>query len=305
MSTVVSCLAGRHPISPTAALRALLDNHQSLEASIFLGLRLPRAACAFVAGGLLALSGVLMQVLLRNPLADPYVLGISGGASVGALTAILSGAASQVVSGAAFFGALVSMLAVIWVANGVREGNNLRLLLSGVVMAAGWSAVVNLLLMWAPEARLRAMVFWLTGDLGQAASLGWVPTVLGVGTGLAWLLSASLNVLARGELQAKAAGAPVGGMRLAIYLGASLLTSNAVTIAGSVGFVGLLVPHMIRLVIGADHRVVVPGSVLLGGTLLVVADFLAREALWPLELPVGIVTAVIGVPVFLLLLRRT
>jgi iron complex transport system permease protein len=160
-------------------------------------------------------------------------------------------------------------------------------------------------LMWAPEARLRAMVFWLTGDLGQAASLGWVPTVLGVGTGLAWLLSASLNVLARGELQAKAAGAPVGGLRLAIYLGASLLTSNAVTIAGSVGFVGLLVPHMIRLVIGADHRVVVPGSVLLGGTLLVVADFLAREALWPLELPVGIVTAVIGVPVFLLLLRRT
>jgi iron complex transport system permease protein len=260
---------------------------------------------AFVVGGLLALAGALMQVLLRNPLADPYVLGISGGAAVMALAAMLLGLGAAWVNGGALLGALVSMLLVFGLAHGRGQWTPTRLLLTGVVVAAGWGAVISFMLAISPERNLRGMLFWLMGDLGhEAAAIGsWL--LLLAGLLIAFSQARPLNLLVRGELQAAALGVDVRPLRMGIYVLASLLTATAVTLAGTIGFVGLVVPHMLRLVVGGDHRVLLPASVLLGGSLLVLADTLARTLLAPQQLPVGVVTALIGVPVFLWLLYRS
>jgi iron complex transport system permease protein len=240
-------------------------------------------------------------VLLGNPLADPYVLGVSGGAAVGALLALFLGLAGIPVTLAALAGALVAIVLVFGLAG---RGGPARLLLTGVVIAAGWGAAISFLLAIAPEHGLRSMVFWLMGDLSQMTSAGVAYAVLAAGLALTLPLARDLNLLARGELQAGALGVDVKNLRVHLYLVASLLTAAAVTLGGNIGFVGLVVPHLVRLVTGADHRVVLPASVLLGGALLVVADTLARTAVAPQQLPVGVLTAFIGVPVFLLLLAR-
>ena len=271
---------------------------------IILELRLPRALAGFACGGLLALAGALMQVLLRNPLADPYVLGISGGAGVGALFAILVGLPVIGIDGLAFLGALAAMLLVFGLAHGDGSWTQSRLLLTGVIVAAGCGALVALMLALAPEAKLRGMLFWLMGDLGQAAQ--WWPTLVALGLALAMAMpfARELNLLARGLLQAQALGVAVGRLRYAIYLLASLATAASVTTAGSIGFVGLVVPHLVRLAAGNDQRLLLPASVLAGGSLLVLADTLARTLIAPQQLPVGVLTALIGVPVFLFLLSR-
>lgn len=270
---------------------------------VILELRLPRVLAAFGTGAALALAGTLMQVLLRNPLADPYILGTSGGAATFALAAMLAGAGAVVVEASAFAGALASTLLVFALARGGRWAAG-RLLLTGVVVAAGWSAAVSLMLAVSPERNLRGALFWLMGDFAFADSAATCLAVAAAGTATAFALGRALNVLAAGDQQAALLGLPVRAIRGGIYFLGAALTSVAVTTAGTVGFVGLVVPHLVRLAAGADHRVVVPGAALAGGTLLVLADTVARTVLAPRQLPVGAITALVGVPLFLLLLAR-
>lgn len=245
------------------------------------------------------------MVLLRNPLADPYVLGLSGGAAVGALLSMLLGLAGALVGASAFGGALLSTLMVFGLAHGTGSWTPSRLLLTGVVVAAGWGAIITLLLAVAPTRELPGMLYWLMGDVAYART-PWPAFVMLV---LACLLvlpvGRSLNVLARGPMQAAALGVNVRPLEWSIYIGASLLTATAVTTAGSIGFVGLVVPHMLRLVLGNDQRIILPACALGGGVLLVLADTLARVVIAPEQLPVGVITALLGVPAFLYLLYRS
>lgn len=277
----------------------------SLNAQIFWELRLPRTATAFVTGALLGIAGALMQVLLRNPLADPYILGVSGGASVGALLAILAGASTLLLQSFAFGGALFSTLLVFSLAHGQGNWDTTRLLLTGVVLAAGWGAIISLLLAISPGVQIQGMLFWLMGDLSAAHTplVGSIVLVL-VAT-LAFMLSTSFNLLAGGELHATALGVETDKLRVTIYVLASLATATAVTQAGNIGFIGLIAPHMLRLAGARDHRVLIPGVILLGGTLLLVADGLSRLVIEPRQLPVGVLTALLGVPLFLFLLYRS
>ena len=289
---------------PVADVVAALFGHHSNGADVVLQLRLPRALAGFACGGLLALAGALMQVLLRNPLADPYVLGISGGAGVGALFAILLGLPVIGIDGLAFVGALGAMLLVFGLAHGDGSWTQTRLLLTGVIVAAGCGALVALMLAIAPDDRLRGMLFWLMGDLAQASD--WWPSLLALLFALALTMpfARELNLLARGMMQAQALGVAVNRLRYAVFLLASLATAASVTTAGSIGFIGLVIPHLVRLATGNDQRLLLPASVLAGGSLLVLADTLARTMIAPQQLPVGVLTALIGVPVFLYLLSR-
>jgi len=303
-SVAVSLATGSLPLSPLEVLRALFGDEAGLGGEVVRKLRLPRTLAGLACGGLLALAGTLMQVLLKNPLADPYVLGISGGASVGALAAMLFGLPLVLLHAGAFAGALATMLLVFGLAHGDGSWTQTRLLLTGVIVAAGCGALVALMLSVAPEFQLRGMLFWLMGDLSQAES-PW-PALLVLVLGLVAVLpfSRDLGLLARGELSAQLLGVPVARLRLLIYALASLFTAVAVTIAGSIGFIGLIVPHLVRLAAGNDLRLLLPASVLAGATLLVAADTLARILVAPQQLPVGVLTAMLGVPVFLYLLSR-
>ena len=259
---------------------------------------------AFGVGGLLAVSGVLMQVLLRNPLAEPYILGSSGGAAVAALIAMLFGLGATIIDLAAFGGAMAATLLVFSIAQGSGSWTPTRLLLTGVVLAAGFSAATTLLLALSPDQNLRGMLFWLMGDLNYAYAPGQSLSLLVVITVGGLLAARHLNVLARGDLQAAIVGLPVSGFRLLIFFVTALATAVSVTTVGVIGFIGLVVPHLIRIVAGSDHRIVVPASALAGGVLLVVADTLARTLLAPRQLPVGALTATLGVPLFLILMSR-
>jgi len=295
--------AGSLPV-PLADVLAALGGLEVDNAAVIRDLRLPRALTGFACGGLLALAGALMQVLLRNPLADPYVLGISGGAGVGAMLALLFGLSAASVNGFAFAGALAAMLVVFGLAHGDGAWTQTRLLLTGVIVAAGCGALVALILSVAPEHKLHGMLFWLMGDLSQTTSPQLALGVLAVALLAALPFARELNLLARGQDTAHALGVDVRRLRYGTYAIASLVTAAAVTSAGSIGFVGLIVPHLVRLAIGNDQRLLLPASVLAGGALLTFADTLARTVVAPQQLPVGVLTALIGVPVFLFLLAR-
>ena len=275
-----------------------------LARSLVLELRLPRALTAFGAGALLALAGVCMQVLLRNPLADPYVLGVSGGASVAALGMMLLGGGTLAVQGAAFGGALGATLLVFALAQGPGGWTPTRLLLTGIVVAAGTGALVSLLLAAGDATVLRSMVFWLMGDLSWSGSPAGLLVLTALAVPLGIFAARPLNVLARGDLQAQLLGVAVTPLRGALFVAASVLTAATVTEVGSIGFVGLVTPHLVRLLIGSDHRRVIPAAALAGGTLVMVADLVARTVLAPRQLPVGALTAIVGVPLFLALMRR-
>lgn len=315
-TTVIACLTalalaciaaalafGSGSVGPADIMALLTGQASDAARLVLLDLRLPRALAAFGTGAALGLAGALMQVLLRNPLADPYILGTSGGAATFALAAMLAGLGGIAVDVSAFAGALASTLLVFMIARGGMWTPG-RLLLTGVVVAAGWSAMVSLMLAVAPERNLRGALFWLMGDFAFADSPGACLVVALAGTVVCFLLGRSLNVLATGDQQAALLGLPVRPMRIGIYFLSALLTSTAVVTAGTVGFVGLVVPHLVRLAAGADHRIVVPGAALAGGALLVLADTAARTALAPRQLPVGAITALVGVPLFLLMLSR-
>jgi iron complex transport system permease protein len=304
-ASVLAALAiGSVAIDPLAVVDALRAAPGGMDVDIVRGLRLPRAIAALATGGLLAVAGVLMQVLVRNPLADPYVLGISGGAAVGALGAMLAGAAGVLVPGAAFAGAAASTALVLALGRAGGAWMPTRLLLVGVIVAAGWGAIVAFMLAVAPDQRLHGMLFWLMGDLSQSTGGGAALAALAAGTVAALVLARRLNLLAHGDDRAAILGVEVASTRLAVFLLAAALTAAAVTTAGTVGFIGLVVPHLVRLASGHDHRVLIPASALLGGALLVLADTLARTVLAPQQLPVGVVTALVGVPLFLFLLAR-
>jgi iron complex transport system permease protein len=313
---LVSLALGSVSLTPSHVFTALLPSHISsndqndLAGEIVRGLRLPRALSGFACGALLAVAGALLQVLLRNPLAEPYVLGVSGGAATFALLAMIAGCAWWLVDATAFGGAFVSILLVLGLARrelwrGEPQDTSPRLLLTGAVIAAGWGALITLLLNLAPDDRLRGMLFWLTGDLSSSAT-PWLALIALVAVLVAIVpVAPQLNVLLRGDAAAQALGISVTRLRLRVYLVASLAAAAAVTTGGTIGFVGLVVPHTLRLAFGNDQRMLLPAAALGGGMAVMGADLIARTVIAPAQLPVGVITALIGVPVFLwMLLRR-
>ncbi len=301
---IISLSIGSVDISTKQLLYALWFQDDSMASSVVLDLRLPRTVVGFMVGAMLALAGALMQVLLRNPLAEPYVLGVSGGASAAVLVAMLSGLSGFWISGSAFMGAMISMLLVFGLAHGKGDWSPARLLLTGIVIASGWGALISLILSITQGSQLRGMLFWLMGDLSYAQYTHWALMVLIACLIVSLMISRNLNILARGELQAATLGVSPRKIRYIVYFLSSLLAATAVTLAGNVGFVGLVVPHAIRLMVGSDHRILLPAAFLLGGCLVMLADCLARTVIAPQQLPVGVLTAILGIPVFLVLLRR-
>jgi iron complex transport system permease protein len=288
-------------------MHQILHGRQGM-AGTLLALRLERAGSAFVTGAMLALAGVLMQALLRNPLADPYVLGVSGGASVGALLAMLLAGAAWMIDAAAFGGALLVALLLFTLAHrdlhGTQGGSEPSLLLlTGVIVASGCGALVTLMLSLAPDGRLRGMVFWLIGDL-SATRWRLLPWLILIGALLlACRAARAINLLAMHAESAATLGIGVAALRRGLFVLAALLTAAAVAGAGSIGFVGLIVPHACRFALGPDHRLLLPAATLSGGIFLMLADTAARSLIAPQQLPVGVITVLIGAPLFLLQLH--
>jgi iron complex transport system permease protein len=314
---IIAALAVAGPLSIGAALafgsvnlpftewlHALAGQGGETAREIVWGLRAPRAFAGFAVGALLALAGALLQVLLRNPLADPYILGVSGGAAVGALAAMLAGLAGAAMHAAAFAGACAAAAALFAFSMRFTGWNIHRVLLAGVGVAAGAGAAVSLILTLAPAGQVHGMLFWLMGDLSGAENplAGWL--ALAVFLAVALGLARQLDGLALGPLKAQSLGVAVGRTQALAFLAATGATVAAVMLAGSVGFVGLVVPHLLRLAGFTGYRALLPLAALAGGTLVVVADTLARAVAAPLEFPVGALTALIGVPVLLVLLAR-
>jgi iron complex transport system permease protein len=295
---------GSVDIPPRAVIAHLFGDDGSVNDRIIDTLRGPRALTAFAVGALLALAGALMQVLLRNPLGDPYILGLSGGASSAVLAAMLLGLSASWYPPAALGGALLSTLIVFGLGARTTGQGSDRLLLTGVVVAAGWAALISFVLSISPAAQLPGMLFWLMGDLSDADRPGIPVIVLLVGLLYALWRARDLNLAAHGPLQAAALGVNPLRLRNELFFVAAALTAAAVTSAGSIGFIGLVTPHLVRLAGGRDHRILLPASALAGGALLVLADAVARTLIAPMQLPVGVLTALLGVPVFLLLLHR-
>ena len=302
---LLALASGSYGVEPVVAFKAL-NGGDALTREVILALRLPRALAAFGCGALLALSGTLLQALLRNPLADPYVLGISGGSGALALLAMLLGLGGIATVLASLGGALLSTLllfALAW------RGGLLptRLLLAGVILSSVWGALITLMLSAAPDVPLRGMVFWLMGDF-SAMSAGMAPMPLlaaAVALLLAWPLARGFDAMAQGELTAAALGVPVARLRSFALLLSAVMTAGVVMTAGSIGFVGLVTPHLLRLAGLRRHRGLLPAAALAGGTLLLAADVVARTLVAPHQLPVGAITAAIGAPLFLWLLARS
>lgn len=276
------------------------------ENAVVLRIRLPRALLAALVGAALGASGGAFQAVLRNPLADPYLLGVSGGAALGAVLAIALGiTAPLVLPMAAFVGALGALALVYWVARAQR-GSPHTLILSGVMVGSLASALLLFLLWLTPSDPLRTAIFWLAGNLALANPT-WLPWLGGwslLAFLLLWSQFRTLDLLTQGEEVAADLGLDIGRARLVVFAAAGGLTAAAVAQAGLVGFVGLTVPHVVRLLWGPGHRRLLPASALSGAIFLVVADTLSRTLLAPAEMPVGVVTALIGAPFFLYLLRR-
>jgi iron complex transport system permease protein len=303
-SLLAGLLHGSQELSAGAVWHALSSDEPTLARDLVLQVRLPRVSAALACGALLALAGVLLQVLLRNPLADPYVLGISGGAGLGVLAAMLLGLGQPFGALFGLCGAFAVTLAVFGLGYRSGDWSPYRLLLTGVVLAAGCGALVSLLLVLAPDAAVKGMLFWLMGDLSQASGspAAWV-VVLTLGAACT-LSGSTLNVLGLGRLKAASLGVAVGRAETLVYFAAALATVTATLQAGTVGFVGLIVPHLLRLLGVVDLRWLAPLSMLIGAAFLTAADTLARSAWAPLQMPVGVLTALLGVPVMLLLLGR-
>jgi iron complex transport system permease protein len=275
--------------------------------AIVFDVRLPRLLLAAVVGASLGVSGAAFQALLRNPLAEPYVLGVSGGAALGAVLAVLFLSAVPGGRTIAAFGGAAATIAVVYALGQGREGAPTeRLILAGVIVNAFLGSAIIFLLSITSESGLRGIYAWLIGDLSSAgAALGPVALVAAVGAGAILANARSLNLMMLGERDAAALGVDLRRVKIAVYLAASLVTGAAVSVSGMIGFVGLVVPHGVRLSVGSDNRIVVPASALVGATFLVLADTLARTIFAPREIHIGVVTALVGAPVFVYLLRRS
>jgi len=268
--------------------------------------RLPRVLVASGIGLALGVSGAAFQGMLRNPLAEPFILGISGGAAAGAVLALALGASSSVQTVGAMAGALATM-AVVGILS--RRGGRMEittLVLTGVMVNAFFSAVIMVIISLSQAEQLHSILFWLYGELGGATMVqgAWMWAVALAGAGLIMALARELNLLASGEEVARALGVEVEWVKLVLFLAVGIMSAVSVCVGGIIGFVGLMMPHIARILLGPDHRLVVPAAGLGGGALLVAADVVARSGIAQVSLPVGVVTACVGAPFFLLLLLR-
>ena len=311
LSVVLGVRFGSVHLSTAEVLAVLSGGGEPIARDIVVSLRLPRVLLGVLVGGGLAVAGATFQALLRNPLAEPYILGISGGASVGAVLVLSlgwAGATSWTLPLAAFAGALLAIVMVFGVATATGRPLDVRvLLLAGVVVAAFFSACIAFILSVSSARTVQSAVLWIMGSLAGAswrsvslAAAYTIPSAI-VLLGLA----RSLNLMAIGEETAYYLGADVERVKRVALLIAALITASGVAVAGVIGFVGLVVPHGVRLLVGSDHRALIPLSFLAGGAFLTMADLVARLALAPTEIPIGVITAFVGVPVFLVLLRRS
>lgn len=294
-------------------LRALRDE-SSLDRTIVVAARLPRVVLAVLAGGGLAAVGVVFQALLRNPLAEPYVLGVSGGAALGATVALTLGASMMAVVGAAFVplsalaGGLAATALVYGMARAGGELSGTSILLAGVIVNAIASALITFIKTLVSAAKAQELLFWLMGflDVPSAFSLGFVALYVLGGVAVLHADAGRLNLLSLGDESAQHLGVNLSALERRIYVASSLIVGAVVSITGLIGFVGLVVPHAVRRLVGPDHRLLLPTSTLVGGAMLVLCDLVSRASfrLLGTEPPVGAVTALIGGPLFLLLLNR-
>jgi iron complex transport system permease protein len=302
LALLTGVMVGSVSIPFPQIVSTLVHPGQDAVSEIVWQLRLPRVLASFSCGALLALAGTLMQVLLRNPIADPYVFGISGGAALGVMFGMLLGVGTVVQTGLGLIGALAALILVFGLSLRAGSFNPYRLLLTGVVIAAGLTALLSLILVLAPQTAIKGMLYWLMGDLGYAGNPLPALTVLALLVMVSMPFARAMNVLAIGRMKARSLGVAVGSIEAVLFGVASVAAVTAVLIGGTVGFVGLIVPHLVRLLGMADHRSLLPAAVLAGGAFLTLADTVARSAWAPLQFPVGVLTALLGVPVLLLLL---
>lgn len=316
---VISLRTGAYPISVSdivvTLFRGALGRRDEIPSEFWLvvfGLRLPRIALGMLVGAALSVAGAGFQALLRNPLADPYVLGVSSGAALGAiLSLVVTPHVAGAIQVAAFAGAAATIAAVYFLGRRGGQLDSATLLLAGIVAASFLSAVIMFLMTTLSTRDLRGMAFWLMGDLSSPAPtpnvsqwLLFLFSVLAVAAGVMYATSSDLNLILTGEEEARHLGVNVRRVKLVVYVAASALTGLAVSVSGAIGYVGLLVPHVMRMMFGTDHRLLIPASAVGGAIAIVAADTLARTVVAPTELPVGAMTALAGAPVFIYLMRR-
>ncbi len=282
----------------------------SASGKAILSLRLGRFFMGLMVGAALSASGTVFQAILRNPLAEPYVLGVSGGAGLGAALSILVGGGLLGAAGlplTAFFFAIVTLMAVYGIASqGGASPSVYSLILSGVIVSSICSSFIMFLVSTADIEGMHTVVWWMLGNLQPGSTSGQVVSMILIVTaiGLLWLLAPALNVLTLGREMAHYQGLNAGAVTMSSLLLATLLAATAVSMGGMIGFVGLIVPHVMRALFGPDHRWLLPASAIGGGTFLVLCDAIARSLMPPIEIPVGVVTALCGGPFFLIILRR-
>ena len=311
---VISLRMGAYPISITDIVMTLFNGAMGRRDEIpsefwlvVFGLRLPRIALGIVVGAALSTAGAGFQALLRNPLADPYVLGVSSGAALGAILSLIAAPHTPgAIQLAAFAGAAATIAAVYFLGRRGGQLDSGTLLLAGIVTASFLSAVIMFLMTTLSGRDLRGMAFWLMGDLATPPAIDsrWLYLVLIVAVGSIYTTASDLNLILTGEQEARHLGVNVNRVKLVVYVAASVLTGLAVSVSGAIGYVGLLVPHVMRMLFGTDYRLLIPTSAIGGAIIILVADTLARTIVAPTELPVGAMTAIAGAPVFIYLMRR-
>jgi iron complex transport system permease protein len=311
---LASIMVGSAKIDPVHSLRILFRAltrikgvENETEQTIILSIRIPRVLLAGLVGAGLSVSGAVFQALLRNPLADPYILGVSSGAAVGAIIAILTGlsAFSLGIPLASSLGALLTIFTVFYFGRQEGKIHPNTLLLAGVITSSFLSAIIMFFISVSQREELRTIIFWLMGDFSLAnyEAMGMTFPYLLPAFFLLYLHSRSLNLILLGEENALQLGVHVERLKWTSYFLASLITAASVSVCGLIGFVGLIVPHSVRLLFGPDHRLLLPASALVGACFLIASDTIARTLLAPVELPVGVVTAAFGGPFFIYLLR--
>ena len=312
---IVSVLIGPARIGIIQGLKGLLygwhEGYAGLtpsEKTIIFSIRLPRVIFAGLVGASLSAAGVIFQALLRNPLADPFILGVSGGSAVGAIIGIIIGLGSVPfgIPGLAFLGAVITVILVFLIGKNNKELHSNTLLLAGVIVNAFFSAIIMFLISISTNTDLHNITFWLMGDLSLATwvKILFVSILLLFGFAIIYSYARPLNLIVTGEETAMQLGVSVERTKIILFLAGSLVTALAVSFSGIIGFVGLIIPHIMRMLLGPDHRLLLPASFLFGASFLVVADTIARTVIPHSELPVGVITAICGAPYFIYLLRR-
>jgi iron complex transport system permease protein len=305
MVLVITVLVSLSFGSQYIAISELWNGHSIQYQQIMYSIRIPRIINAITVGALLSIAGLMIQNLVKNPLADPYILGLSGASASVQLAIIASGVVLPfwlfMLLG---FAAAIASLLLLLLLSSRKRINTSNLLLSGVVIAFAYGAIISLLLTLSPMATTKPMLFWLMGDLSYTLPSQIPMVLLALGMIWAYRYHRELDLLARGEFFAEKCGVNVKRINLTLLVTTSVFTAVAVSMAGTIGFIGLVVPHIARMLVGNKHAQLIPLSALLGAIILLIADTVARTVVAPIQLPVGIFTAIFGVPVFLILLRK-